>query len=103
MQDMLLCRSLEGGDCAGDGLGGDTVFAAGANDRFITLAIHPRTWPQPSGSSRTDFYYLIRSPDEAADGGRGATLKGPFDERTFANEKRRLGLPEFARVFHELK
>ncbi|QAY75188.1 hypothetical protein [Sphingosinicella sp. BN140058] len=102
-EDVLLCRSLEEGGCAGDGLGGDTLFAAGASDRFITLAVHQRTWPRPKDLARTDDHYLIRSPDEAADGGRCATLECPFDERTFANEKRRLGMPEFARVFQELK
>jgi hypothetical protein len=104
MEQMALCRSLDGGDCAGDGLGGETVFAAGENDRFITLAIHPRkNWPEAADRARTEYYYLIRSSSEAQDGGREARLMGPFNQRQFATEKARLRLPDFTRVFDELE
>lgn len=96
-EQMLLCRDL-GGGCAGDGLGGQTVFAAGANKRYIALAIHPK-----SDHDKTDYYYLIRSPHEAEDGGRGAILKGPLNQNEFSRAKRNLALPQFQRVFDELK
>ncbi|QIK77988.1 hypothetical protein G7077_02745 [Sphingomonas piscis] len=99
MEQMSLCRDIDpSGSCAGDGLAGETLFAAGANNRFIALAIHPN-----GDRTRTDFYYLVRSAREADDGGRGAVLKGPLDERSFAEAKARLDLPRFSRVFSNLK
>jgi len=104
MEQMSLCRELEDGSCVGDQLGDETVFAAGYNHRFITLAIHPRKhWPAPADRSVTNYYYVTRTSTEKTDEGAGAILKGPLTEQQFASEKRKLKLPEFTRVFDELK
>ena len=101
MEDMILCRAIDSG-CVGDGLPGDTIFAAGADERFITLARHPREWPNDPDRSVTEYYYVIRAPDEAERGPYGR-VRGPFDEARFEAEKRRLGLPDFSRTFEELR
>jgi hypothetical protein len=104
LEQMSLCRALEDGSCVGDGLGDETVFAAGYNDRFIALAIHPRKhWPGPADRTLTEYYYVVRTSSEKTDGGAGAILKGPLSGPQFAKEKRRLSLPEFTKVFDELK
>ena len=101
MEDMILCRSI-GDGCVGDGLPGDTIFAAGADERFIVLARHPREWPDAPDRTVTEYYYLIRSPDDAERGPYGR-VRGPFDEARFEAEKRNLGLPDFSRTFEELR
>lgn len=116
MEDMVLCRSIEGnsGDCVGDGLPEPTVFAAGANDRFIAFARHPRgeftvgsgnetvsISQGPVDSTVTEYYYLIRNRND--EGGPYGNVRGPFDERDFAAETRRLGLPAFSIVIDELR
>ena len=103
MEQMSLCRSLDDGNCSGDGLPGETVFAAGANNRFITLARHPRVWPNPADHTKSEYYYLVRTSDEAERGLPPENVKGPFTEQQFKIEKSRLRLPEFSRVFEELK
>lgn len=90
-EDMILCRSIEGGSCAGDGLPGPRIIAAGADERHVVVIRRA-----PSGRSADEYYFLIRASDEAT---RGGTLHGPFDASQFAVEKARLGLPEFSRVF----
>ena len=101
MEDMMLCRAIGEGGCVGDGLPGDTVFAAGANDRFVAFARHPREWPNPPNRTITEYYYVIRTPQDAQRGPYG-NVRGPFARDQFENEKRRLGLPEFSRFFQEL-
>ena len=102
MGQMSLCRELDDGNCAGDGLPDETVFAAGADQRFVTLARHPRKWPDPADRSTTEYYYLIRTSTEAR-GLPPENVKGPLTQQQFELEKRRLGLPDFSRVFNELK
>jgi hypothetical protein len=103
-EDMGLCRSPEGvTDCFGDGLPGPTVFAAGADARYVVIARHPREWPAPPDRSVSEFYYLIRTPDEAARGLPQQNVRGPFTEAQFGEHKRRLRLPEFSTVFDHLK
>jgi len=102
MEQMLLCRSFEGSnDCMGDGLPGETIFAAGADDRHLVLARHPREWPSPPDRRVTEYYYIVRAPDEARNGPRA--VRGPFTAEQFGREKVRLHLPEFSRTFEELR
>jgi hypothetical protein len=102
MEDMILCRSIEGSACVGDGLPGATIFAAGADERFIVLARHPSEWPDPPNRQVTEYYYIIRQPDETERGPYGH-VRGPFDADQFGTESRRLRLPTFSRVFEELQ
>lgn len=102
-EQMMLCRSVgEEGDCVGDGLPGETIFAAGANDRYITLARHPRTWPDPPDRSVTEYYYVILTADAAERDPHGG-VRGPYGEEQFERERARLGLPAFSRTFENLR
>ena len=100
--DMAICWSTPSGDCVGDGLPGPTVFAAGYDDKYVVAAVHPRNFPDPSDRAVTRYYYVIRSPDENRTLPY-AGIKGPFDEATFNAKKARLHLPQFSKVFDDLK
>jgi hypothetical protein len=103
-EDMTLCRSSgKNGDCVGDGLPGPTVFQAGANSQYIVLARHPRRqWDKVPDRSITEFYYILRQANEW-DATKPVSVKGPFNEQEYREEKRRLQLPEFSRAFSDLK
>ena len=102
MDDMMLCRAMGDGGCVGDGLPGATIFAAGASNRFVVIARHPRDWPNPPNRAVSEYYYLMRTPQDAERGPYG-NLRGPFTLEQFEREKQRLDLPEFSRVFPELQ
>ena len=94
-EDMILCRSIgTTGDCVGVGPGA-TIFQAGYNANYIVLARPPREWPKQANRSISEFYYVIRSSKEA--------VVGPMDKLEYDREKQRLGLPDFSRVFDDLK
>jgi hypothetical protein len=100
-QDMSLCLSV-GQNCSGDGLPGPTVYSAGADRRFVVLARHPIGDQGVVERDVTEYYYIVRAPDEAR-GVRPENLKGPFNLLQFAQERRRLGLPGFSLTFDDLK
>ena len=101
MEQMVICRSSPdgGGDCIGDGLPSETVFAAGANQRYLVAARHAPDDP----FRRAEFYYVIRTPDEAERGVPRSNVVGPLTELEFDRARARLGLPEFSRTFDELR
>lgn len=101
-EDMTVCRSLEGGDCLGDGLPGRTVFAAGADDRHLVIARHPSVFGKPMNKAVTEYYVVERSPDEADPASRPEVF-GPFDQAEFDARVRELSLPEFTIVFDDLR
>jgi hypothetical protein len=102
-EDMALCRSVgNGGVCSGDGLPGPTVFQAGANSQYIVFARHPCQWPKAPNRSITEFYYILRQANEW-DATKPVSVIGPFNELEYQQEKGRLQLPEFSRVFSDLK
>jgi hypothetical protein len=102
-EDMMLCRSIgKKGDCSGDGLPGPTVFQAGANSQYIVLARHPSPRNGLPDHSITEFYYILRQADER-NALKPVSVMGPFSELEYQQEKRRLQLPEFSRVFSDLK
>jgi hypothetical protein len=102
-EDMTLCRSIgTGGDCSGDGLPEPTVFQAGANAQYIVFARHPYREGRRLDRSVTEFYYIVRKEDER-DLAVRVSLSGPFTESEYRDEKRRLQLPEFSKVFAKLK
>lgn len=104
-EDMGVCLTsdIAAGNCVGDGLPGATVFAAGADANYVVVARHPRKWPSPPDRDVTEYYYVERTPDEAKRGVPAENVKGPFSARQFEQERRRLGLPEFSRVFDQLR
>ena len=102
-EDMALCRSISTrGDCSGDGLPGPTVFQAGANSQYIVLARHPSRRNEAPDRSITEFYYILRQADER-NAPKSVSVIGPFSELKNQQEKRRLQLPEFSKVFADLK
>jgi hypothetical protein len=102
-EDMMLCRPVgTKGDCLGDGLPGETVFQAGSNSEYIVVARHPRRRPEAPNRSISEFYYIVRQADEW-NAARPVSVIGPFNELEYQQEKRRLQLPEFRRVFVDLK
>ena len=105
-----LCWSYNSRDCLTDGLPGPMVYAAGFDDRYLVIAIHP--WSDdgkadtPPPSKASHFFYVIRDLDKEAEAGKtgfhGApytAIKGPFDQRAFDAEKARLHLPDFSKHF----
>ena len=92
-EDMSLCRSV-GRDCVGDGLPGPTLFQAGANSQYIVFARHPRRGFTVPDRSVTEFYYILR---------QSGLVKGPLNQLEYQQENIRLHLPEFSRVFSNLK
>jgi hypothetical protein len=102
-KDMTLCRSVgTGGTCVGDGLPEPTVFQAGANGNYIVFARHPWKSGRQPDRSVTEFYYISRKPNEW-DVAVRVSVSGPFTEAEYREEKRRLQLPEFSKVFKNLK
>ena len=102
-EDMMLCRSIgTKGDCLGDGLPGATVFQAGSNSEYIVVARHPRRWPEAANRSISEFYYIVRQANEW-NAVSPVSVIGPLNELEYQQEKRRLQLPEFSKVFGDLK
>src|SRR5262249_39260380 len=64
-EDMVLCRSFgHSGSC--EGLADATIFQAGVNASYVVAARHPRhRWTEAPDRSVTEYYYVVRSPDEA--------------------------------------
>ena len=99
---MIVCLSLEGGSCAGDGLPDQTVFAAGADERFIVIARHPTGPFDVRQPGIVEYYFWKRDPDEAQSGFR-PDVRGPYDADAFEQEKARLMLPAFSVTFEDLQ
>jgi hypothetical protein len=102
-EDMILCRYIGAeGDCLGDGLPSATIFQAGANSQYIAVARHPRRWPDRTDRSISEYYYISRQSNES-DVSVPIAVIGPFTDSEFQEEKRRLHLPDFTKVFCDLK
>ena len=91
-QDRVLCRSN-----AEDGSGCSVeidamVFAAGWDGRYIVIARHPLLDVSRPDMTKSEYYYIRRSPEEAKPTWRAAP-RGPFSKAQFGNETARLGLP----------
>jgi hypothetical protein len=98
VHQMRLCWSMDRGDC--EWIIEDTIFAAGYDDKYVVAARHPNE----SMKSIVEYYYVIRAPktESKEDGDNDIKVKGPFDRKQYEVEKRRLHLPEFARIFDDL-
>jgi hypothetical protein len=94
-EDMSLCRSFgAAGDCVGDGLPW--------NAQYIVFARHPYRGEGHPDRSVTEFYYVARQANES-DVSKPVSVSGPFSETEYLQEKKRLQLPDFSKVFADLK
>jgi len=88
--DLEVCYRLNDHECPERV--GPTVVAWGWNNRFITVARHPRA-PEAEhpDTSRTEYFYVVRPVDRPSDA--KAAVRGPFDAASYSREAARLGLP----------
>jgi hypothetical protein len=108
MDDMVLCWSAPDDHevCSEDGLPGGKVVAAGANKRFVVAARRPNLAPfgePPRFGSNIEYYYVIRTADEAVRPPEPKQIIGPLTGNQFAGAKRSLGLPDFSRKFDDIE
>jgi hypothetical protein len=101
LDNMIVCRRFAAGDCIGDELPGPSVFAAGANSHYVTIARHPMAPGSPPEKSVTEYYYVIRHTDRMFlhDG----DVVGSLNEAQFDVAKDRLQLPAFSKVLSALR
>lgn len=97
-RETRVMRCFPDGGCAGDELPDPVVYAAGADARYVVAARHPN-----GDRSKTEYYYVLRTPPDEKGYGLHKTLFGPFDAQTFEVEKRRLNLPEFTTILDEYR
>jgi hypothetical protein len=103
MDDMMLCWS-DGSDIC-EGIVQDKVIAAGANERFVVAAREVNLEPfgkPPRYARNLEYYYMVRTRDEAVHSPQGKNLIGPLTKSQFAQAKRQLNLPDFSREFEKL-
>jgi hypothetical protein len=100
---MGICWSVPNteGSCLGDGLPSDTVYAAGFDEKYLVAAVHPTVFGKPINKSETNYYYVIRTPDERSAFPTGK-IRGPMNQAQFEADKAALRLPGFSRVFANL-
>ena len=98
---MIVAYDLGGGNYIGRVE--ESVFAVGANARYVVAARHPHEpGYTPVDKTVTEYFYIDRAADRPlAD--PSLAVRGPFDAQTFDAERRRMGLPEFSREIAELK
>lgn len=101
-EDMAIVLDLGGGATVGDGLPRATVFATGADARYVVAARHPNDIGKTDDHLVTEYWYVVRSPEEFS-GRVPQGIVGPLTEAEFAAAKARLNLPEFTRVFEDLR
>jgi hypothetical protein len=98
--EMSLCWSLDSGDCVGDGFPPPTLFAAGFNDNYVVVAVHP-----DEKKTIAQFYYIVREAryEKNQYGPHYKELVGPLPKNEYDMARRRLALPRFTRIFDDLK
>jgi hypothetical protein len=85
------------------GLVGPTVYAIGANERYLVLKQHPAK--APSGAfdrSITNFYIVERTASSNLED-RQKGVRGPFTQEAFEKLAASLSLPKFTKSFPELE
>jgi hypothetical protein len=96
-RDQLTVSRAEG-DGVSSGRIGPTVTAAGWNNRYVVAATRPKKRPGESES-----YYILDITKDVAVGDQFAAVIGPLSWEEFAKLKAELGLPDFVRVFPDLR
>lgn len=94
--DMSMRWCNDDGGCAGDGLPGPQLIAAGYDEKYVVATVHPYDGHDKPDTNITEFYYVIRAFE--TNNGQGLPYKGirgPLTESEFWAAKTRLHLPEF--------
>src|SRR5262245_52154150 len=79
-EDMMLCRCYGPNDNC-EGLTDATIFQAGVNAKYVVVARHPRhDWTKAPDRSVTEYYYVVRSPNEADPRSTWLMIVGPMDK-----------------------
>ena len=94
-----VCFRPDNAFCAGERLPDAAVFAAGGDERYVVVARHPYEVPGPLDRSVTEYYYIIREPNDRMPG----ETVGPLDEAEFRTETERLSLPDFSITIDRLR
>lgn len=100
-ENMIVCRQIKGAACVGDELPGPTVFAAGADNHYVTIARHPMEMEPAPDKRVTQYYYVIRHRDDELL--RDGDVIGPLNEAQFTAAKAQLHLPAFSKTFDDLR
>jgi len=93
---LFRCVDQSTESCAGDGLPGPTIFAAGANEKYVVVVRHP----YKDGSfdrNRMEYFYFARVKEELHGWGENPEkIIGPLNEVAFLAAKNRYHLPDFS-------
>lgn len=94
-----VCFRPDNAYCVGEGLPDATVFAAGGDVRHVVVARHPADARYQFDRNVTEYYYIIREPNDR----RVGRVVGPLDQEEFDAASERLGLPEFSITIDRLQ
>ena len=96
---LFRCPTGPSGGCAGEGLPDETVFAAGADARYVVVARHPH-----GNGNVTEYFYFARIDRESRGWGNGPEkIIGPISEDAFNAARASLKLPPLSIVIDDLK
>jgi hypothetical protein len=98
-ENTKVCFPPDDAFCVGEGLPGPAVFAAGGDDRYVVAARHPNVRSGTIDRTVTEYYYVIREPNDRRQG----QVVGPLDEAEFRAEAQRLELPDFSITIDRLR
>jgi hypothetical protein len=86
-----------------DGLVGPTVFAVGADDRFVVAMQHPCDDGIHFDRAVTNYFIVDRATEASPGGPRSPEVEGPLSKAEFDDLSRELGLPGFSKTFADLE
>jgi hypothetical protein len=96
--------SFDTNDGSALGLVGPTVFAIGADEKYIVLKQHPAIDPHASAFNRsvTNYFIIERSQSPSFEE-RQRHVNGPMNKEAFEGCQRSLSLPTFTKTFNDLQ
>lgn len=82
---------------------GPTVYAIGANEKFLVLKQHPAgKTPGSLNRAVTNFYIIVRTPSTDFED-RLKGVRGPLTQDDFKKISAKLSLPKFSKTFRDLE
>ncbi len=82
---------------------GPTVFAVGADDRYIVVQQHPATDGFGHYNREVTNYFIIDRTDSSDIRERKRGVSGPLSDQDFREKSAALKLPPFQKVFRDLQ